>query len=170
MDWDFLEKISAIVLAVIFWLFKDVVPYLLARYHDYRSNAHNNALITDLNRQLCGSVIHFPCEMIEISVGYLIGQVIFLSKMASNTIDTIETLTQESLILLLEIRIFLCCLSVLIIYPFWVTLTDLFHAMVLDTGRSRKEHIIGIVLCFLLWIVTVLFVLFCLNISTVINN
>ena len=105
--------------------------------------------------------------MIEISVGYLIGQVIFLSKMASNTIDT---LTQESLILLLEIRIFLCCLSVLAIYPLWVILTDLFDSMVLDTGRSKKEHRIGIVFCFLLWIMTVLFVLFCLNISIMINN
>lgn len=163
MNWDALEKVSAIVLAIIFFVFKDVVPYALARYHEYRSKANNHEFIKDLNKQLWSSVIHFPCEMIEISAGYLIGQVVFLSKMAS---DATDTLPRESLILLLEIRIIMCCVSVLVIYPIWTLLTDLFDTMILDTARSNKEHVWGIVLCVLLWIMTIAFILFCLNLST----
>lgn len=164
MNWDAFEKISAIVLAIIFFVFKDVAPYLLARYHDYRSKANNRELIKDLNKQLWSSTIHFPCEMIEISAGYLIGQVIFLSKMASTATDAS---VQEPLILLLDIRILLCCISVLVIYPVWSLLTDLFDTMILDAARSKKEHIYGIVLCILLWIMTIAFVLFCLNAPTI---
>lgn len=163
MNWDAFENISSIILAVVFWFLKDVVPYGLARYHDYRSKAHNHELIRDLNKQLFSSIIHFPCEMIAVSVGYLIGQVIFLSKIASTPTGNLE---QESLILSLDIRIVLCCISVLFVYPFWTLLTNLFDSMILDTERSKKEHTLGKWSCLLLYIITILFVLFCLKISS----
>lgn len=154
MDWEFWQNFSAIILAVGVFILRDLVPYISTRIYIYRYNSDNQAIVHDLNQKLLSSIFHFPCDIVVVCAGYLIGRVIFATEELSSITESTEV---AALAMKLNFSNLWFWITILAVFPACVFLTNLIDSMYFEAKRIDKEKRMAILLCVIAYIATVLF-------------
>lgn len=126
LDWEYTSELAQIILTIVFFFFKDYIPFRNGKIESYRySNTPgtpNTEMLADHKDTFLVALISLPCDFITVAAGCSLGRVFTIYE----HISQVPNKTQSDILL---IKLFLTSLVVLpftiLVYYFFATSTNL---------------------------------------------
>lgn len=153
MDWNSLSNIFALVLAIWFFVCKDLLPNIKDYLYAYKKDGTpNKEMRVDIFKKIIISFICFPCDLIAVSAGYLVGRIILTSEVIS-TYSGEATLSELTVNLNLSHLLF--WVTVLLVFPACSWVTRFLNFLYNKPKRTKLEKFAIVACSLLLYVLSV---------------